>query len=153
MRRPILSLRSPSHSLMTSVGKEKERGMYHARATFQGHTVDMDRDLIILVESEATHLPTLILERSDEGSTAAMLTFVPRMEDLDTIISAEVIFLIDCSGSMDGESIHMAKEALRLFIHSLPADTTFNIVRFGSTAVKLFPSSRKYDDQSLEAAR
>ena len=77
----------------------------------------MDRDLELLVEPEAGHLPRLLLERGPDGSTAGLLTLVPRLEDLASR-PAEVVFLIDCSGSMQGQNIAMAREALSLLLHS-----------------------------------
>ena len=42
------------------------------------------------------------------------------------------IFLLDRSGSMSGSNIEMAKEALKLFIQSLPQGAMFEVVSFGS---------------------
>ncbi|KAL4496552.1 hypothetical protein ABPG72_015913 [Tetrahymena utriculariae] len=57
---------------------------------------------------------------------------------------SEFIFLLDRSGSMSGESISRACEALILFLRSLPNDSYFNVVSFGSSFDKLFPSSAQY---------
>ena len=40
---------------------------------------DMDSDLVVLVESSSPHLPNLVLEKEEggEGSTVALLSFVP----------------------------------------------------------------------------
>ena len=47
--------------------------------------------------------------------------------------------LVDCSGSMSAENrIPLAREAMLLFIRSLPVDTHFNIIRFGSNYDVLF---------------
>jgi len=43
------------------------------------------------------------------------------------------IVLIDRSASMSGDRIHTAKEALKLFIQSLPSGSKFSIISFGST--------------------
>ena len=112
----------------------------------------MDQDIVVLVGTEAGHCPRLIVEKGDD-STAVLLTLVPRVDDLVTV-SSEVVFLIDCLGSMFGESILMAKEALSLLLNSLSTDSTFNIVKFGSTMEMLFPSSQPlYTDTILEKAR
>jgi hypothetical protein len=42
------------------------------------------------------------------------------------------IFLVDRSGSMDGRRMEITKEALKLFIQSLPVGCTFAILSFGS---------------------
>ena len=44
----------------------------------------MDRDLVVLVESSSPHLPNLVLEKEEgaEGSTVALLSFVPNFRFL-----------------------------------------------------------------------
>lgn len=64
----------------------------------------------------------------------------------------EYIFLIDRSGSMQGQPIKLAVEALKLFLHSLPMGSKFNIVSFGSKHEMMFPSSQEYNEQSLQNA-
>ena len=146
----IISLTSPSHTLVAN--QEKVEGDMHSMiAYFDGLIDDMDRDLVVLVATEAGHYPQFLVEKG-ENSTAILLTLVPRLEDLVPVPS-EVVFLIDCSGSMRGQSISMAKEALSLFLNSLPTDSRFNIVRFGSRMEMLFSSSQAYTDSTLEDAR
>lgn len=55
---------------------------------------------------------------------------------------SEFLFLLDRSGSMSGRAINKAKEALILFLKSLPNDSYFNVISFGSDFVKLFPTSK-----------
>jgi Ca-activated chloride channel family protein len=64
-----------------------------------------------------------------------------------------VVFVIDCSGSMDGQSIEEARNALQLCLSSLTPDQRFEIVSFGSTHRRLFGASRPYDEASLAGAR
>merc|ERR1719341_1849342 len=49
--------------------------------------------------------------------------------------------------------MNLAKEALQVFLHSLPVNSFFNIIVFGSTFKLLFPKSRQYDDDSLRDAK
>ncbi|KAL4505689.1 hypothetical protein ABPG73_004574 [Tetrahymena malaccensis] len=65
---------------------------------------------------------------------------------------SEFIFLLDRSGSMSGQPIRRACEALILFLKSLPNDSYFNVVSFGTSFENLFPSSTKYTSESLENA-
>lgn len=55
----------------------------------------------------------------------------------------EYIFLLDRSGSMGGSPIEKAKEALIIFLKSLPVDTYFQVISFGSGSKSLFQSSQK----------
>ena len=52
---------------------------------------------------------------------------------------AEFVFIVDRSGSMDGDRIDAAKEALLLLLKSLPVGCSFNVVSFGSSHQLLFP--------------
>ena len=53
------------------------------------------------------------------------------------------VFLIDQSGSMHGQSISLVKEALLLFIRSLPKGSYFQFIGFGSRF-------KKYNDEPVE---
>jgi len=64
----------------------------------------------------------------------------------------EYIFLVDCSGSMDGSRIKFAIDCMKLFIHSLPEKSHFNIYRFGSSYDSLFPESEDYNEENLNKA-
>lgn len=80
------------------------------------------------------------------------VTIVPDLKDLKNNKEKEFIFLIDCSGSMRGMPILHARECLEIFIHSLPKNSYFNIIQFGSHYKKLFDESRKYDQKSAQEA-
>jgi uncharacterized protein with von Willebrand factor type A (vWA) domain len=62
------------------------------------------------------------------------------------------IFLIDRSGSMDGDKMEMAKDALKLFILSLPKGAMFEVVSFGSNFEISSKDKLGYvnDDQNVE---
>lgn len=53
---------------------------------------------------------------------------------------------------MSGARIEKAKQALILFIKSLPQDTYFNVISFGSGSAAMFTQSLKYNDKEVESA-
>jgi len=156
----IKSIKSPSHNLETEIERgENEDGQYNATAKFAGRTADLDRDLVVLIENSNPHKPVVFIEKSDDDNMiVAMVSLVPSFKLTDQPV--EMVFLVDRSGSMGfmgyggegGGSIVQAKKALELFLHSLPVDCYFNIFSFGSNFDSLFSGSRKYDDNSLNAA-
>ncbi len=63
-------------------------------------------------------------EKPDELDAAA----IPGQMASDQVF----IFLVDRSGSMGNEKMQMAKDALKLFIQSLPIGAMFEVVSFGT---------------------
>ncbi|KAL7056647.1 hypothetical protein AAHC03_020556 [Spirometra sp. Aus1] len=84
--------------------------------------------------------------------TANFLPQFPRREERASGSHREIVFLIDRSQSMAGESMQLAKRALLIFLESLPPDCRFQIVGFGSTHEALFPEPLDYNEESLERA-
>ena len=53
---------------------------------------------------------------------------------------------------MSGSPIQLAVGALKLFLHSLPLGSKFNVVSFGTDFKKLFPDSVEYNEDNLKIA-
>jgi hypothetical protein len=51
---------------------------------------------------------------------------------------------------MGGKPIKLAVEALKLFLHSIPIGSKFNVVSFGSGFEKLFVNSVPYNEEHLK---
>ena len=62
------------------------------------------------------------------------------------------VFLIDRSGSMYGQTIKKAGSALELFLHSIPSNSVFEVVGFGSHYKPLFNKLVDYNDETLKTA-
>ncbi len=50
-----------------------------------------------------------------------------------------MVFVLDCSGSMEGRPLEQAKTAIRSALHRLQPDDTFQIIRFSNKASKMGP--------------
>jgi hypothetical protein len=59
------------------------------------------------------------------------------------------VFLIDQSGSMSGKSIDLVKQALLLFIQSLPEGSYFQLIGFGSNFKKYNPKPVEYNQGNV----
>jgi len=152
MRSKIEEVTSPSHKLTTEGGSEANSlGFYTSKSRFEGTTAEMDRDIVVLVKCEDPNKSIVFVEESEE-TKVVMVSIVPKLE-LKTQPELDVVFLVDCSGSMGGSSIKLAQEAINYLLHSLPPSVNFNIVRFGSRHVKLFSESKPYTDKTLAQAK
>jgi Ca-activated chloride channel family protein len=64
----------------------------------------------------------------------------------------EVVFIIDTSGSMHGEAMDAAKDALLFALTQLQGEDKFNVIELNSFARELFKSSVLADAANLERA-
>lgn len=141
---PITRIESVSHPARVMLHGTK------ATVTLASEKAALDRDFVLLVAPSGADEPAVILERDGEGRLAALLAFRPQFDVEQS--AADVIFVIDRSGSMSGSSIEQVRNALQMALRSLSAGCRFNIVGFGSTYQALFPDLRDYCDESLKAA-
>ncbi|CAF3863968.1 unnamed protein product, partial [Rotaria magnacalcarata] len=141
--------------------------------------IKLDRDIILDIDLPQNPCPVVIkAEKYYGGSKLAVLTALsPTQSDFVSaiyssnpisttvefifieyyIISAYLFFwIVDCSGSMDDENrIDLARDALLLFIRSIPVGAHFNIIRFGSDYKILFNYTNMttmYDQHTAQGA-
>ncbi len=65
----------------------------------------------------------------------------------------EMVFVIDCSGSMNGRPLEQAKEAVTAALTRLRRDDTFQIIRFSDGASQFGPTPVRATPRNLAAAR
>lgn len=117
--------------------------------------VAMDRDVVIDLTLRDSEAPVSVSEVW-QGQQHAAVSFMP---DFSLIAaggewedSSSVVFVLDCSGSMGGQSIEQAKRALELCLRSLKAGDSFNIVRFGSSHEVFAKAMVDYNAATLKKA-
>ncbi|MCW5592234.1 MAG: marine proteobacterial sortase target protein, partial [Burkholderiales bacterium] len=148
---PLSTLRSAYHPVSVVAGANGTRVV-----TLDGSAAYADRDF----ELEWTPAPNrapqaaVFTERRGSKTYALMMVMPPESGQVEgPRIPREVIFVIDTSGSMMGESIAQAREALLLALDRLADGDRFNIVEFNSRTTALFEAARPADAQSLARAR
>ena len=93
----ITSVKSPSHTLETDLSTAvNEQGQFWAKSKLSGQTTDLNKDLVVLIESSDPHKPTVFLEKSEDPLIAGMVSLVPSFKLKDQ--KTEMIFLVDRSG-------------------------------------------------------
>ena len=60
------------------------------------------------------------------------------------------IFLLDQSGSMSGQSIRIASQALIIFLQSIPVGSYYQIIGFGSTFEKYDKIPKEYNKENIK---
>ena len=149
---PVGTVESPSHPVRVT----RHRGV--TRVELSCDTVAMDRDFVLLVEPEPACEASAAVAVDCDGTRYARVTFRPRFApeasapEFAESKGHEVFFLVDCSGSMCGDSIEQARQALQLCVRALDEGDRFDVVRFGSTHQALWGRSRAYGPTSLEQA-
>jgi Ca-activated chloride channel family protein len=139
----IRRVQSPSHPVEVALDGSRATVRLAQRAAA------MDRDLVIVIAADGLSSPHAVVERGPNGG-AVLLSFLPQLGSKAG--AAELIFVVDRSGSMGGTSIEEVRNALQLCLRSLTPGSHFNIVSFGSTCAPLFGASRPYDEASLAEA-
>ena len=93
----------------------------------------LDRDFILTVSDLQNQSSAIrCLDASVESQTALMANFSPRLGgSAAKPVSAKI--LVDCSGSMAGDSIAAARNALHRIVVGLEPVDKFSLSRFGST--------------------
>lgn len=73
--------------------------------------------------------------------------------DIPTAVRREMVFVIDNSGSMGGESIRQARDSLLFGLDRLKPGDRFNVIRFDDTYSQLFARSVAASSGNLQRAR
>ena len=82
----------------------------------------------------------MIASRGESGGYFTLMLFPPELlRDLPRQ-PLEFVFTIDVSGSQNGAPLEQEKAATRYALTHMGPDDTFQVVRFGNTAQKLFPA-------------
>jgi len=153
----IQKIISPSHPISVSMGTtslkpNEEPKLTKASATLSLSVPQLERDFILQIVAKDTGIPKAVLETHPTipNQRALMATLVPRFSLPQE--HPEIVFICDRSGSMSGINIMLVKQALQVFLKSLPVGVMFNICSFGSEHSFLWPKSVSYSQQTLDEA-
>jgi|GEM_PF-1264163 len=148
--RAVRAITSPTHSIRCEM-----QAPDGATASLAAGVTEMDRDLVVEVDMAADAGPVAQAGAGPDGKdTFLAVAFLPECDPPQAAppVPQSIAFLLDCSGSMQGESIDQAKRALELCLRSLSLGDRFSIGRFGSRFEFIAPADLEYGEASLDQA-
>jgi len=128
-RAPIKSVYSPTHDVRID-----RKNDFHAMVTYVEEHSRPDRDFLLYYTVSEEKIGFNLLayedgEKNGEGYFLAMIA--PQVEvPADRTTGKDIVFVLDTSGSMQGEKIRQAKGALSFCLGSLNEGDRFNVIDF-----------------------
>lgn len=146
---PLSHIESKSHKVVYNQQSESLH-----KIKLSGFDVKNDRDFILNWKPVDGAAPraALFTETQQSNNFLSLMILPPAAGTQPISLSREVIFVIDTSGSMAGESIQQAKSALLYGFDSLTPNDYFNVIEFNSTTSRLFNHSRPFTLSSKKLA-
>jgi Ca-activated chloride channel family protein len=126
----IKSVYSPTHNVKVERPSENE-----AKVTWGADSAALDKDFQLFygVSDKGVGI-NVVTHRPDKDKPGYFMMLVsPRSKrQAEKIVARDVVFVMDTSGSMAGEKIKQAREALKYCVRSLNEGDRFNIIRFST---------------------
>lgn len=134
-KRPLKSIYSPSHSVQV-----KRRGSDQATATYEASEVQPDTDFALYFASEKDEIGVNLLTQRQSDEDGYFLLLASPGVDLKErqVVTKNVAFVLDTSGSMAGKKLEQAKKALLFCVENLNDGDRFEIIRFSTEVEPLF---------------
>jgi len=121
---------SPSHPIAVTPVNPDSGGALKVSLARRG---SLDRDFVLVVD-QLPHDSQVVIANDyvQSDAVAVLASFCPRI-NAEGPAKASIKMLVDCSGSMAGDSIDAAKRALHSIVKHLNEGDRFSLSRFGSS--------------------
>jgi len=130
---PLDSVGSPSHQ--TEIVRPSRR---RAKVRLSPKDSIPNKDFILEFALQGREPEAAVLTHRDGDQGYLMLLLQPQARFTPEQVTAkELVFVVDCSGSMGGEPIAKAKQAMRAAVAGMNPGDSFQIIRFSERASSL----------------
>lgn len=153
---PSATVSSPSHGelLSTAGGNAADVSKTVAQVEMRKWQ-DISKDFVLHIhfsQDRSLFRPRAVLEQHPKLKTwVAVAELVPRFS-WDLLTNVEISILVDRSGSMQGRKELFARQALEHFVRSCPFQAFVDIIGFGNSYEKLFPSPVQLEGEHFHTA-
>jgi len=141
---------SPTHSV-----EVVRKGENEAHVAYEASGGSLEDDFILLYSTDESDLGLSVIAHkpSEKRDGHFLLLLTPKqLWPEDEYTPQDVVFVIDTSGSMAGEKLVQAKEALRFTVNALDERDRFSVVRFSTGFDVLFDSVVAANAENKEKA-
>ena len=122
-------IESPSHSIKVGPVADGIRKISLAKESY------LDRDFILSFDQPMFNaVSAAAVDYVDPSKTMVFAAFRPDLADQKSK-NVNVKILVDCSGSMEGDSIEAARQSLHAFVNDLSSNDHFSLSKFGNMAM------------------
>ncbi len=144
---PLASVSSPSHRLVT----RQDGQTFTVRP--DGGEILMNRDFVVRWRPVSGQEPSAaVFHQVWQGEDYVMAMLMPGQSGTMTL-PRDLVFVIDTSGSMAGDSIRQARSALQAGLKTLTPRDRFNVIQFNSQTHSLFMQPEAATGNNLARAR
>jgi Ca-activated chloride channel homolog len=149
----IASVFSPSHVAEFVRGEDE----LSALVGFEKQNVKSDKDFKLFINLSESDFGLSLLAYEEENTEASSGYFFMNLSPAlsgkkQKVIPKDISFVLDISGSMSGDKMIQAKEAISYCVKHLNANDRFEIVKFSTVAEALFGELKPADSKNKEQA-
>jgi Ca-activated chloride channel family protein len=148
---PLKNVWSPTHSV-----EIVRDGEYAAKIAYEASKGSLDDDFMLLYDTDDSDLGLSVIayKPSQRRPGFFVLTLTPKqLWPKSDYQPQDVVFVIDTSGSMAGDKLEQAKNALKFCVNKLDERDRFNVVRFSTGFDRFFVELARADKENRAKAR
>ncbi|OGR05527.1 MAG: hypothetical protein A2520_01610 [Deltaproteobacteria bacterium RIFOXYD12_FULL_53_23] len=137
----------PSHQVAIAPAKQT------TVVTLASGEACMDRDFILNISLANTEKDSVLLDTDLDGKFVVLASFSPKLPAVEEIPPRSIKIVVDCSGSMGGDSITQARQAISDILSQLRPEDFFNLLTFGSTCKACFDRQLPANPENITKIR
>lgn len=146
---PIRNVYSPSHAIQT-----EKSGNKSVRVTVAEKDIVPAGDFRLFYDVNPKKIATSVLSYRPNPKEDGyfLLLSTPQAPDQGERLAKTVVFVVDKSGSMSGEKMEQAREALKFVLNNLQEGDLFNIVAYNSQVESFRPELERFTAAARQQA-
>ncbi|MCX6345700.1 MAG: VIT and VWA domain-containing protein [Armatimonadetes bacterium] len=123
--------------------------------TLQDKATIPNKDFVLNYQVAGKEIQSGLIVYAPENGNGGFFTLImqpPMVPKQNQITPKEMVFVIDTSGSQQGEPIKKSKETMLYCIKNVNPGDTFNMIAFSNSLRKLFETAQPYNAENAAAA-